>query len=41
MKWSKSMPHPKESRMTLNKKEATTIKLTNFTQSIETLQTPQ
>jgi len=31
----------KEDRMLLNKKEVTTIKLTNFTQSIEMIQTPQ
>lgn len=29
----------KENRMTLNKKEMTNIKLTNFTQCIETIQT--
>jgi len=31
----------KDNRMILNKKEVTTIKLTNFTQSIATAQTPQ
>ncbi len=31
----------KENKMLLNKKEVTTIKLTNFTQSIETIQTRQ